>query len=81
MTDVKKQDHYTVNEIQPIEYIKNVMSPAEFRGHLWGALLKYTSRWPHKGKIEDLKKARVYLDWLIEFESTGEITVERNDIK
>jgi hypothetical protein len=40
------------------------------------------SRWKEKGKtqeekVNDLKKARVYLDWLIEFETNKLITVKR----
>lgn len=33
-----------------------------------GNILKYMCRWKKKNGLEDLKKARQYLDWLIEFE-------------
>lgn len=35
---------------------------------LTGNAIKYLLRWPHKGKIEDLKKAKHYIDKLIETE-------------
>ena len=37
-------------------------------GYLDGNAVKYLSRWRHKGRLEDLKKARHYLDKLIEVE-------------
>lgn len=37
-------------------------------GYLDGNAVKYLSRWRHKGGIEDLKKARHYIDKLIETE-------------
>ncbi len=38
-------------------------------GYLDGNAVKYLSRWRHKNGIEDLKKARHYIDKLIEVES------------
>ena len=56
-------DHYKKMAIQPIEYIlKNGIGFAE------GNVIKYVSRWKEKGGIEDLKKARHFLDMLIEFD-------------
>lgn len=37
-------------------------------GYLDGNAVKYLSRWRHKNGIEDLKKARHYIDKLIEVE-------------
>lgn len=37
-------------------------------GYLDGNAVKYLSRWRHKNGIEDLKKARHYIDKLIETE-------------
>jgi hypothetical protein len=48
--------------IQPVEYI--------FRngiGYFEGSVIKYVSRWRNKNGVEDLKKARHFLDLLIEF--------------
>ena len=56
-------NHYKEMPIQPIEYImKNNI------GFMEGNAIKYISRWRSKGGVEDLKKARHYLDMLIEFE-------------
>ncbi len=52
--------HYSKYAIQPTEYIlKNGLHFCE------GNVIKYTTRWRDKGGIEDLKKARHYLDILI----------------
>ena len=56
--------HYKDLKIQPIEYIHaNNIPFAE------GCAIKYLTRWRNKGGIEDLKKARHFIDLLIELES------------
>jgi hypothetical protein len=56
--------HYKAMKIQPFEYIHaNGIPFAE------GCVIKYVSRWRAKGGVEDLKKARHFLDLLIEAES------------
>lgn len=63
MTQQIGGDHYVKMAIQPVEFIlKNNIGFAE------GNVIKYVSRWREKGGVEDLKKARHYLDMLIEFE-------------
>ncbi len=53
--------------IQPAEFIiKNDMGFAE------GNVIKYVSRWRKKGGVDDLRKARHYLDLLIESTSSGD---------
>ncbi|WP_240905392.1 DUF3310 domain-containing protein [Bordetella hinzii] len=57
-------DHYKKLAIQPIEFIfKNKIGYAE------GNVIKYVTRWRDKNGVEDLRKARHYLDLLIEAES------------
>lgn len=56
--------HYKNMAIQPIEYIF-----ANGLGFCEGNILKYLSRWRDKGGVEDLRKARHYLDLLIEHET------------
>lgn len=63
---IDKQDHYTNNGIQPIQIMKANMTKEEFRGFLEGNILKYPLRYKHKNGLEDLKKAKTYLTWLIE---------------
>ena len=56
-------NHYRNFEIQPIEFIhKNNLS------YIQGNVIKYVCRYRDKNGIEDLKKARHYIDMLIEFE-------------
>ena len=57
-------DHYKKYKIQPLEYI--VTNRINF---LEGNIIKYVTRWRDKGGVEDLLKARHYLDVLIEEES------------
>jgi len=37
-------------------------------GFCEGNVIKYVSRWREKGGVEDLKKARQYIDFLIQSE-------------
>lgn len=62
-------DHYRTLEIQPWDAMKAWMTPAEFRGFLRGNAIKYLARCDKKGQlVADLRKARHYLDKLIEEE-------------
>ena len=58
-------DHYNKGAIEAIEAIKASMHPQEYKGYLKGNCLKYLWRYEYKNGVEDLRKARVYLDWLI----------------
>jgi hypothetical protein len=53
--------HYKNKSIQPWDYIVD-----NNLGYLEGNIVKYVSRWKDKGGLDDLKKARHYLDKLIE---------------
>ena len=63
---VNHPNHYTVGDIEVIDYIRDKLTPAGFQGYCIGNVLKYVSRWEHKGGVQDLKKAQVYLNWAIE---------------
>lgn len=58
--------HYKDMKIQPVEYIHG-----NGIGFIEGSVIKYVSRWRSKGGLEDLRKARHFLDMLIELESGG----------
>ena len=59
--NAEQATHYQHGEIQPIEFIRaNEFNFCE------GNVIKYVSRYRHKNGLEDLLKARQYLDWLIE---------------
>lgn len=62
-------DHYRALSLQPWDAMEAWMSREEFIGHLRCCALKYQIRYRDKGGVEDLKKARHYLDKLIEMES------------
>lgn len=66
--NVNSPNHYTAGGIETIDYIKAKQSPEQFYGYCTGNILKYVSRARFKNNLEDLKKAKVYLDWLIENE-------------
>ena len=71
MKDLTKQEHYTNNGIEPIEIMRKNFSHDEFVGFCKGNVLKYLLRYKDKNGIEDLEKAKIYLDWLI-----GELVAE-----
>lgn len=64
--DVAHQSHYTECGIQPIDYMRANMTQNEFMAYCIGNVIKYVSRYKRKNGLEDLKKAKVYLDWTIE---------------
>jgi hypothetical protein len=55
--------HYKDLPIQPVQYIH-----ANGVGYFEGNVIKYVTRWRAKNGVEDLRKARHYLDLLIELE-------------
>ncbi len=57
--------HYREVVIQPVEYIMANSIP-----YCEGNVIKYVTRWRRKGGLDDLRKARHYLDLLIEHEET-----------
>lgn len=62
-------DHYRAMDIQPWDAMQAWMTSAEFRGFLRGNAIKYLARCDKKGApVEDLRKARHYIDRLIEHE-------------
>jgi hypothetical protein len=63
--DVKNQQHYA-QTVQPIEYMEITMTPEQFEGYLLGNVIKYISRYRHKNGLEDLRKAKVYIGWLVD---------------
>ena len=63
---VNSPPHYKSGGIEAIEGIEASMAPEAYAGYLKGNIMKYMWRYERKGKpVEDLKKARWYLDRLI----------------
>jgi hypothetical protein len=65
---VNHPPHYTDGGIECIEAIEAQLTTEEYRGYLKGNCAKYIWRERHKGGTESLKKARFYLDRLIELD-------------
>lgn len=56
-------DHYRDMAIQPVEFIhRNGIGFCE------GSAIKYLCRWRKKGGLDDLRKAKHFIDLLIEME-------------
>jgi hypothetical protein len=59
--------HYKDKAIQPIEYIH-----ANNLGFCEGNVIKYVTRWKDKNGLNDLLKAKHYIELLIELETRHE---------
>ena len=67
--EVTNPKHYQgSNGLEGIEVHRNFLTKEELRGYYKGNTLKYLLRERNKNGIEDLKKARKHLDWLIELD-------------
>ena len=62
---VQHPSHYTHGGIECIEAIRASMTADGFCDYCKGNIIKYIWRWRDKGGVEDLRKASVYLGWLI----------------
>ena len=57
-------DHYKKFKIQPAEFCYKNNIP-----YLEATAIKYLCRWKDKGGLQDLEKAKHFIDLLIEFQS------------
>lgn len=66
--NVVSPKHYQLEGlgIESIEVIKSVLGKEGFKSFCLGNVLKYTMRAEKKNVLEDYKKAKHYLEWLIE---------------
>lgn len=55
--------HYKQMAIQPVQFIH-----ANDIGYCEGNVIKYVSRWKEKGGLEDLRKAKHYIELLLAME-------------
>ena len=62
--NVVHPNHYNRTSEEVIDTIKGMSTTSEYRGFLIGNVVKYISRYSMKNGIEDIKKARYYLDLL-----------------
>lgn len=66
--EINHPKHYTQGDIETIDYIIDKLNKEQFEGFCIGNVIKYVSRFKLKGGYQDIKKARWYLDKLIELE-------------
>ena len=62
---VQHPSHYTQGGVECIDAIRASMNADGFCDYCKGNIIKYIWRWRDKGGVEDLRKASVYLNWLI----------------
>ncbi len=67
LSSAPSKQHYAGFSIEPLQYIEANGIPFHE-----GSVIKYVSRWREKGGLDDLKKARFYIDRLIELEEGKE---------
>ena len=60
-------DHYSKLAIQPVTYIN-----ANGLSYLQGNVIKYVTRYKDKNGLQDLEKAKHYVEMLIELEAKNE---------
>ncbi len=77
---VNHPSHYTSGSIECIDAIQSSMSYEAFCGYLKGNVLKYLWRYKNKNNpVEDLEKAKWYLEKLIYIENINWLTVDSNN--
>nr|DAO32280.1 MAG TPA: nucelotide kinase [Caudoviricetes sp.]DAR68579.1 MAG TPA: nucelotide kinase [Caudoviricetes sp.] len=65
--NINKPSHYQGRYgMESIDALRNFMTPEQLKGFFLGNSLKYLLRHQKKNGLEDLKKARKNLDWLID---------------
>ena len=65
--NIKSPSHYQLQSgRESIEVLREALTPDQLKGFYMGNVLKYLFRHEKKNGLEDLKKAQVYLGWLVE---------------
>lgn len=62
--NVVHPSHYNRTSVEVIDTLRGMMTDDEYRGFLIGNVVKYISRYSLKNGIEDIKKAKYYLNLL-----------------
>lgn len=65
---VNHPNHYCKGGVECIDAIRASMTTEAFAGYCKGNVMKYIFRYEDKNGVEDLKKAAVYLNWMIDAE-------------
>lgn len=62
---VNQPNHYKTGLVETIVSIKNILHHKGFQDYCVGNVVKYISRYRTKNGLEDLKKAKIYIEFLI----------------
>ena len=62
---------YAHGDIECIDAIRAALTEEEFRGYCKGCALKYLWREHYKGRDDDLRKARDYINYAIAANTSG----------
>ena len=63
---INKPNHYHKNNIDVIKFSELQFSKLELQGFYRINVLKYVTRFDRKNKVEDLEKAKFYINKLID---------------
>lgn len=63
---VNHPSHYNSSKMETIDVLLNTLTFEEYKGFLKGNIIKYLCRYEHKNGIEDLEKAKWYIQRLID---------------
>lgn len=75
---VNHPSHYTAGKVECIDALEAATTGLDgFEGYCTGNIIKYLWRWKHKNGLQDLEKAKCYLERLIKLESEKKWT-EKN---
>ena len=67
MTTATNPNHYKTDDgIECIDAIQAMLGQERFEGFCQGNVIKYVWRYQQKGGREDLEKAKVYMQWLLD---------------
>lgn len=78
MDNVEHPSHYNQHGIECIEAIRASLGD-EFESYCKGNVMKYLWRYKYKNGVEDLKKAQVYLNWMVEAAGENGLTQLEKD--
>lgn len=68
---VNAPPHYTYGRFETVDVIADALGKTLFEGFCVGNVIKYVLRYRRKNGLEDLKKARWYLDKVISVMEEG----------
>jgi len=78
--NVEHPNHYTKGGVECIDAIRASMTAEAFAGYCKGNCMKYLYRYEDKNGVEDLRKAAVYLGWLIQTAELIEYNNQQEEI-